>query len=66
MMFPYAITRAYRDGGVKTQRFEMAMGILLRDLLAEQRNYGSSYKGKWVLSTVVLIRQMTFQQDWVW
>ena len=46
MMFPYAISRAYRDGGIRTKSMESAMAILLRDLLAEQRTYGSTYSNK--------------------
>ena len=41
MLFPYAISRAYRDGGIDNQYMEQAMAILLSDLLAEQENTGA-------------------------
>lgn len=36
LMFPYALTRAYRDGGLDKVRLEGAMKILMNDLLQEQ------------------------------
>ncbi len=36
MIFPYAVTRAWRDGGAHAPRLDTAMGKLLRDLLDAQ------------------------------
>jgi hypothetical protein len=37
MMFPYAVTRAWRDGGIHAPRMRSAMRKLMRDLLHEQK-----------------------------
>ena len=39
MIFPYAATRALRDGGAREEGMEEAMGKLLSDLLALQRDH---------------------------
>ena len=38
MIFPYSLTRAYRDGNVRTAAMQQAMQRLLFDLLREQRD----------------------------
>jgi len=38
MIFPYSLTRAYRDGGIRTPAMASAMRRLLFDLLREQRD----------------------------
>ncbi|MFC1742652.1 hypothetical protein ACFL35_01565 [Candidatus Riflebacteria bacterium] len=34
MIFPYSVTRAYRDGNIKSPEFKVAMGKLLRDIIS--------------------------------
>lgn len=41
MLFPYALTRAYRDGGVDNPHLGQAMAIILSDLLSEQKDSGA-------------------------
>ena len=41
MIFPYSLTRAYRDGNVRTAAMQQAMQRLLFDLLREQRDLAS-------------------------
>ena len=41
MLFPYAISRAYRDGGVNNAYLRRAMAIILTDLLSEQEASGA-------------------------
>lgn len=36
MMFPYTLSRAYRDGGVRTPELTAALGTLMRDVMAGQ------------------------------
>ena len=43
MMFPYAISRAYRDGNVKTERLEKMMGKLLVDIIDMQERLKSAH-----------------------
>ncbi|MBM4252369.1 MAG: hypothetical protein FJ146_10395 [Deltaproteobacteria bacterium] len=42
MIFPYSLTRAYRDGGVRTPAMKEAMRRLLFDLLREQRDLAAT------------------------
>ena len=42
MIFPYSLTRAYRDGGIRTPAMKSAMRRLLFDLLREQRDLAAS------------------------
>lgn len=46
MSFPYSVTRAYRDGGARNATMTTAMGLLLNDLLRDQRPDGSYAGGK--------------------
>ncbi|NRA46205.1 MAG: hypothetical protein HRU09_14725 [Oligoflexales bacterium] len=41
MLFPYAISRAYRDGGVDNPYMEQAMVLILSDLISEQEASGA-------------------------
>ena len=43
MMFPYAISRAYRDGNVKTERLEKMMGKLLVDIIDMQERLSKKH-----------------------
>ena len=47
MIFPYALTRAYRDGQVRSPAIKSAMRRLLYDLLREQRDlaFGNPARG---------------------
>ncbi len=38
MMFPYAVSRAYRDGGVRTPALKQAMRRILLDLIKDQKD----------------------------
>lgn len=41
MMFPYVMSRAYRDGGVRTPTTELAAEFIMRELLNEQEASGA-------------------------
>lgn len=43
MMFPYSISRAYRDGNVKTERLEKVVGKLLLDIIKMQEQLGRKH-----------------------
>ena len=43
MMFPYAATRAFRDGGARTRPMQVAMGRLLIDLLQIHADWAHSH-----------------------
>ena len=43
MMFPYAVSRAYRDGSVSSERLEKLMGKLLTDLIVMQEKLGRKH-----------------------
>lgn len=45
MLFPYAISRAYRDGEIKNPYLEQAMAIILTDLLSEQNKETGAFDG---------------------
>lgn len=47
MMFPYAVSRAYRDGGARTGPMEPAMRVLLSQLLEIQACYGRTCPHRW-------------------
>ncbi len=40
MIFPYTVTRAWRDGGARGKQMRIAMKKLLKDLLKEQQEWG--------------------------
>lgn len=40
MIFPYTVTRAWRDGGARGRQMHTAMKKLLKDLLKEQKEWG--------------------------
>lgn len=43
MIFPYAASRAFRDGGAREEGMDEAMGKLLADLLALQRDWARRF-----------------------
>jgi hypothetical protein len=47
MMFPYAVSRAYRDGGARAGPMEAAMRELLGQLLEIQACYGRTCPHRW-------------------
>jgi hypothetical protein len=44
MIFPYTVTRAWRDGGARGEKMHLAMKKLLRDLLIEQKEWAQKNK----------------------
>jgi hypothetical protein len=46
MMFPYAATRAFRDGGAQEPPMRAAMSCLLTDLITTQEAYGRAHPAR--------------------